>query len=270
VNARQGCYAEISSTCTFQGNPQAVLLYCKQLVGTVALTGLLLLLEASLQRPAAAQTCSAPVSTSCPTALAAAQVLTGNSSLLPIGNPSFSTPSGCTGSNVGLLTIRLFGGSGSNPCHYMRQFMPSGALGCNHSCTSVIGLPAYSSSSCIQRDQDHSLSHAAQHLHVWQHLTVCLPACLAGAVVLSKGNGIHAVATSNINNSMSTQQLAASRTDAELAALSSAMGYNQQLFGINILSFDITPAVSGPITFSYVFGSDEYQEFSPTSGEDTS
>jgi hypothetical protein len=68
---------------------------------------------------------------------------------------------------------------------------------------------------------------------------------------------------------MSAKQLDSSHTDADLAALSLAMGYNQDLFDINVLSFDITPAVSGPITFSYVFASEEYQEYSPQNGKST-
>lgn len=87
---------------------------------------MLLLLVATVQQPAAAQACDSAVFTACPSALAAAQVLTGNSSLLPISNAAFTTPSGCntTNSKVGLLIITSFG---SNPCHYLGQNMSTGA-----------------------------------------------------------------------------------------------------------------------------------------------
>jgi hypothetical protein len=74
--------------------------------------------------------------------------------------------------------------------------------------------------------------------------------------------GVQSTTHSNANGT-SIKQSTTAGSDADLAALSTEMGYNQALFDINILSFDISPAVSGKITFSYVFGSEEYEEYSP-------
>jgi hypothetical protein len=147
----------------------------------------------------------------------------------------------------------------------MRQFMPSGALGCHHV---HIACWQQQQQQLLTERPENTLLHQDEQLLVYHRLNLLL-SCHAGAVVLSNGNGTHGVATSNGNTGSSTLQLTSSRTDADLAALSLAMGYNQNLFDINILSFDITPTVSGPITFSYVFASEEYQEYSPTSGENT-
>jgi hypothetical protein len=90
---------------------------------------------------------------------------------------------------------------------------------------------------------------------------------VAGAVVLSNGDARAAASHNNTKNNTSIQQSTATGSDADLAALSTEMGYNQALRDINILTSDITPAVSGKITFSYVFGSEEYEEYSPSPSE---
>jgi hypothetical protein len=60
-----------------------------------------------------------PVVTPCPTALAAAQALTGNSAQLPVSNAAFS--GACTPGGVeGMLYITSFG------CHHLATAMPLG------------------------------------------------------------------------------------------------------------------------------------------------
>ncbi|WIA33051.1 hypothetical protein OEZ86_006208 [Tetradesmus obliquus] len=92
-----------------------------------------------------------------------------------------------------------------------------------------------------------------------------------GAVVLSNGDARAAANhTNNQNNTSNQQNSATFSTDSDLTKLSTDMGYNQKLYDVNILSFDIRPAVSGKITFSYVFGSEEYEEYSPKTITSTS
>jgi hypothetical protein len=57
-------------------------------------------------------------------------------------------------------------------------------------------------------------------------------------------------------------------TDPDLAALSAATGYSQTLHDEALLSFDLTPTVSGPLAFQYVFGSEEYPFFAPSPGRE--
>jgi hypothetical protein len=76
----------------------------------------------SLVLPAAA-TCAGgdPVVTPCPSALAAAQALTGNNAQLPVSNAAFS--GACTVGGVeGMLLIDTFG------CHHLATTMPLGKL----------------------------------------------------------------------------------------------------------------------------------------------
>ncbi|KAF6248359.1 hypothetical protein COO60DRAFT_1691714 [Scenedesmus sp. NREL 46B-D3] len=97
------------------------------------------------------------------------------------------------------------------------------------------------------------------------HLHVAGMAMHAGAVVLSNGDARNAANHTNNSNGSSIRQYAtAAGADADLTALSTAMGYSQSLWDINILSFDVTPTIGGMIVFSYVFGSEEYEEFSPS------
>lgn len=72
--------------------------------------------------------------------------------------------------------------------------------------------------------------------------------------MLSNGNAVIAVKSDNTLNGSSTKQNTTNVTETDLVALSASMGYSQKLFDINILTFDITPTVSGPVVFSYVFG----------------
>lgn len=76
-------------------------------------------------QPAAAQ-CSTPVTTVCPTALAAAQALTGNNPNLPISNAQYKGPPCSTAADrqVGLMIITSFGSP--TPCHYLSSIMSTG------------------------------------------------------------------------------------------------------------------------------------------------
>lgn len=56
-------------------------------------------------------------------------------------------------------------------------------------------------------------------------------------------------------------------TNPELQAVSAAAGYSQNLYDQVLLTFDITPTVSGPLAFQFVLGSEEHPMFSPTPGE---
>lgn len=88
--------------------------------------------------------------------------------------------------------------------------------------------------------------------------------------MLSNGDARAAANHINNQNNTSNQQNSATfSTDSDLTKLSTDMGYNQKLYDVNILSFDIRPAVSGKITFSYVFGSEEYEEYSPKTSKCT-
>jgi hypothetical protein len=74
--------------------------------------------------------------------------------------------------------------------------------------------------------------------------------------------------TLNNTNPQKTQaQGTGISTDEDLVALSEAAGYHQELKDAVLLSFDITPTVSGPLAFQYVFGSEEYPMFAPSPGE---
>jgi hypothetical protein len=75
---------------------------------------------ASLVGPAAAAGCD-PVVTPCPSALAAAQALTGNNPQLPVTNAVFSGV--CGGGVEGMLLITEFG------CHSLASKMPLGECG---------------------------------------------------------------------------------------------------------------------------------------------
>lgn len=90
----------------------------------------------------------------------------------------------------------------------------------------------------------------------------------AGAVVLSNGNGTIAASVTNSvcctsPNGISVQQNSVTKSnDADVLKLSADLGYStMSLFDVNFLSFSITPTVSGPLTFSYVFGSEEYEQY---------
>lgn len=74
---------------------------------------------------------------------------------------------------------------------------------------------------------------------------------------------------SNTNPQKTQAQGTGVSTDPDLVGLSAAAGYDQELKDAVLLSFDITPTVSGPLAFQYVFGSEEYPFFAPSPGEGT-
>jgi hypothetical protein len=95
---------------------------------------------------------------------------------------------------------------------------------------------------------------------------------------LSTGDARAAIVPANTNDSSSLQDITGPREDlhlrracrdAEAAATGTANSTSsgggslagQTLLDVVALEFDLTPAVSGPLVFSYVFGSEEYPEF---------
>jgi hypothetical protein len=104
--------------------PQLCVNVCVQILGPVQLYtahSLLLLCICSSWPLHAAAACAGgdSVVAPCPTALAAAQALTGNNAQLPVSNAAFSGR--CTpGDAVGMLLITDFG------CHYLAASMPLG------------------------------------------------------------------------------------------------------------------------------------------------
>lgn len=69
-----------------------------------------------------ASACDPPVYTACPTALAAAESLTGGSALIAISNPVFTNMI-CGGTKQGAYLVTDWG---ANPCQYMAGSMPQG------------------------------------------------------------------------------------------------------------------------------------------------
>jgi hypothetical protein len=101
---------------------------------------------------------------------------------------------------------------------------------------------------------------------------VCMWVCV-GAVALGTGNTIGG-ATSHNNTSVGLTTppgtTGAPVTDVHLRSVCQASApntamANQSLFDLAALEFDLTPAVSGPLVFGYVFGSEEYFKYSPVS-----
>jgi hypothetical protein len=94
----------------------------------------------------------------------------------------------------------------------------------------------------------------------------------AGALVLSTGNATQGAVTSNSKAiNCSTQQYGDQTSqqpaiNADLQATSDA-GYSQKLFDQVTLQFDVTPTNSGPVSFQYVFGSEEYPYYAPSTSE---
>jgi hypothetical protein len=118
-----------------------------------AVHGLLLCIVASCLGPAAAAGCD-PVVTSCPSALAAAQALTGNNPQLTVTNAAFS--GACGGGIEGMLLITDFG------CHYLATQMPLGE--CNSqqqdTCSCCCTLHLNCASRCTWRMSTAALYHA--------------------------------------------------------------------------------------------------------------
>jgi hypothetical protein len=80
---------------------------------------LLGIITSSLDPATAACAGGDPVVTPCPSALAAAQALTGNSAQLPVSNAAFS--GACTPGGIeGMIYITSFG------CHHLATTMPLG------------------------------------------------------------------------------------------------------------------------------------------------
>lgn len=74
--------------------------------------------------------CTTASYTACPTALQAAQVLTANSTYLPISNAAFTTTATCTGNNMPWIHITDFGS-----CHHLAPNMSTGKGECvTHLC----------------------------------------------------------------------------------------------------------------------------------------
>lgn len=84
--------------------------------------------------------------------------------------------------------------------------------------------------------------------------------------MLSNGDASIGAATSNKYDQKTTDQGTLS-SDPDLQALSAAAGYSQALYDQVLLTFDITPAASGPLAFQYIFGSEEYPDSAPSPGE---
>jgi hypothetical protein len=93
----------------------------------------------------------------------------------------------------------------------------------------------------------------------------------AGAVALSTGNAIGGA--TDVNSSYIWFSTPAHSPDLDLysypvsedphlqSVSQAGLGLaNQNLFDLSALEFDLTPAVSGPLVFSYVLGSEEYSE----------
>lgn len=96
----------------------------------------------------------------------------------------------------------------------------------------------------------------------------------AGAVILSTGNArAGSVTANNVQGVYSAKQYGTNTTlqpapSPDLQASSKASGYgSQSLFDQVTLQFDITPTNSGPVSFQYVFGSEEYPFFAPSASE---
>jgi hypothetical protein len=96
-----------------------------------------------------------------------------------------------------------------------------------------------------------------------------------GAVVLSNGDARIGTYINNTqpgfgwgtggNNLVSRGPVT---SDTHLSAAATASGYaGLKLLDIAILEFDITPTISGPLAFKYVFGSEEYPKYAPTASK---
>lgn len=88
----------------------------------------------------------------------------------------------------------------------------------------------------------------------------------AGALVLSNGDARFGTLITNSANDKGAEQ-GTIGADTDMQAASFAAGYNQSLLDQVLLTFDITPTVSGNLAFQYVFGSEEYPEFAPSEGK---
>lgn len=79
----------------------------------------------------------------------------------------------------------------------------------------------------------------------------------AGALVLSSGSASDAGVTTRASQASTKYSNGCNDLDMK-AASNIAMQGGQNLFDCSILTFSITPTASGPVSFSYVFGSEEY------------
>eukprot|EP00878_Enallax_costatus_P023564 GHUV01025065.1.p1 GENE.GHUV01025065.1~~GHUV01025065.1.p1 ORF type:complete len:423 (+),score=66.03 GHUV01025065.1:176-1444(+) len=94
------------------------------------------------------------------------------------------------------------------------------------------------------------------------------PTMPSGALVLSNGDARFGTLITNSANDKGAAQGSTS-TDPDMQAASAAAGYQQSLLDQVLLTFDVTPSVSGNLAFQYVFGSEEYPEFAPSAGSPT-
>lgn len=94
------------------------------------------------------------------------------------------------------------------------------------------------------------------------------PSTAAGALVLSTGDASYAaLLTNSVDDDGFGRATGVISTDPDMNAASTAAGYTQNLLDQVLLTFDLTPTISGNLAFQYVFGSEEYPEFVPTPGE---
>jgi hypothetical protein len=104
--------------------------------------------------------------TSCPTALAAAQMLTDNSPFLPIASASVSGAIACSSSQVTYAVLKNW-----NACHYLASRMPSGMLVATIRptsmcmCREMVGSWAYQLTLHLRdhRCADHMSAHLQVH-----------------------------------------------------------------------------------------------------------
>eukprot|EP00877_Chromochloris_zofingiensis_P006717 jgi/Chrzof1/2299/Cz11g10050.t1 len=85
-----------------------------------------------------------------------------------------------------------------------------------------------------------------------------------GALIMSTGNAQYGVDYVNANTNSQSRNSGSTSADTELQALAASMGYGSMaLYDTAVLEFDITPTVTGGVSFQYVFGSEEYPENAP-------
>lgn len=178
--------------------------------------------------------------TVCPTATAAAQLLTGNSPYLPISNAVFA--GACAGATGQLAIIPSFQAG----CHYLSNLMPQGeqqqaqpvVCGTHHQPHhQAAGRPA-DCAVCIHRP-----------------INLIKPAVLrplplhAGALVISTGSASAGASTSN-TGTVSTNHKT-NNGDKDMQDINSKI-YSQPLNDLALLTFDIVPTASGAIYFRCV------------------
>lgn len=87
--------------------------------------------------------------------------------------------------------------------------------------------------------------------------------------MLSNGNARSAARVTNSATTTAGTQWGILIEDSDLRREANITYPGARLFDTIKLVFDITPTVSGPLQFQYVFGSEEYPDFAPGSGNST-